>query len=377
MSEFLSASGNAQGEAQCRAHGPARGDSHGTARRGPHGAASKTVGSSGCSAVELVAAARERTLKVRLVLLTVVVLSACCAYLFTSINMKFFEYAMSIRIPKLTAMVLAAICIGGASLIFQSLINNYIVTPCLLGMNALYLVLHTLMVFLFGMGSFVITSKNLAFAADLILMGSVAVVLYNWLFVKTRYNVLYVLLIGTVMTTFFTSIQTTMVRSMDPNDYDALLVTLVASFTSVNADVLLMSGVLMVVLTAIFYRRLKLLNVITLGRSNAISLGVDYEGTLRWLLLYVTLMIAIATALVGPVSFMGLITTNLARQMFPTFRHNILITGTILVTLAILIAGQALIERVFVYSIPVSVFITTGGGIYFLYLVLRATRRSI
>ena len=173
MSEFLSASGNAQRDPQCRAHGPAR--------RGPHGAASDTVGSSGCSADELVAAARERSLKVRLVLLTVVVLSACCAYLFTSINMKFFEYAMSIRIPKLTAMVLAAICIGGASLIFQSLINNYIVTPCLLGMNALYLVLHTLMVFLFGLGSFVITSKNLAFAADLILMGSVAVVLYNWL----------------------------------------------------------------------------------------------------------------------------------------------------------------------------------------------------
>ena len=152
---------------------------------------------------------------------------------------------------------------------------------------------------------------------------------------------------------------------------------MVASFTSVDGYLAHVRRTYGCLLTAIFYRRLKLLNVITLGRSNAISLGVDYEGTLRWLLLYVTLMIAIATALVGPVSFIGLITTNLARQMFPTFRHNILITGTILVTLAILIAGQALIERVFVYSIPVSVFITTGGGIYFLYLVLRATRRSI
>lgn len=341
------------------------------------GLSSLVLSSERLANAKLASKTNERGLKLKLTVLSILILGAVLFYLFAYLNPKFFDYAMSIRIPKLLGMSVAAICIGASSLIFQTLINNYIVTPCLLGMNSLYLVLHTLLVFIFGMGSFIITNKNLAFICDLALMGSIAVFVYNYLFVKTRYNVLYVLLIGTVMTTFFTSIQSTIVRSMDPNDYDALLTTIVASFTNVNANVLGLAVALVVGLTAIFYKQLRLLNVISLGRENAISLGVDYERTLKYLLMYVTLMIAIATALVGPVSFMGLITTNLARQMFKTYKHKYLILGTVLVTLFILIAGQALIERVFIYSVPITVFITIGGGVYFLFLVLKSTKSSI
>ena len=52
-------------------------------------------------------------------------------------NEKLFAYAMRIRAPKLFAMMITAFAIGGASLVFQSVINNTIVTPCLLGMNSL------------------------------------------------------------------------------------------------------------------------------------------------------------------------------------------------------------------------------------------------
>ena len=324
-----------------------------------------------------IANGNEHRLKIKLLILAMLVGAVCLSYLFVGLNWKFFEFSMGIRLPKLSAMFLAAVAIGGASLIFQTLINNYIVTPCLLGMNSLYLVLHTILVFMFGMGSFIVTNKNLAFLCDLALMGSVAGFVYNYLFVKTKYNILYVLLIGTVLTTLFTSIQSSLVRAMDPNDYKALLVTLVASFSNVNKEVLALSGALMVGLTLLFYKHLKLLNVISLGRNNALSLGVDYEQTLKFLLLYVTLLIAIATALVGPVSFIGLITTNVARQLFKTYKHKYLIIGTILVTLLVLIAAQVIIERIFVYSIPVSVFITIGGGVYFLYLVLRSTKNAL
>lgn len=131
-----------------------------------------------------------------------------------------------------------------------------------------------------------------------------------------------------------------------------------------------------VALTLVSLPKLRLLNVIALGKMHAQSLGVDYDRNIRWLLLYVTLLIAIATALVGPISFMGLITTNVARQLFKTYRHSYLITGTMLLTLLILIAGQMMIERIFVYSIPISVLITIGGGTYFLYLILRGQRQG-
>lgn len=74
-------------------------------------------------------------------------------------------------------------------------------------------------------------------------------------------------------------------------------------------------------------RDLSILDVISLGREQAISLGVDYETTLRRLMVGVALCIAVATALVGPLSFLGLITANVARQMFTTYRHTYLIAG--------------------------------------------------
>ena len=115
---------------------------------------------------------------------------------------------------------------------------------------------------------------------------------------------------------------------------------------------------------------LKLLDVITLGKAQAINLGVDYDRTVRRLLLGVVLCIAIATAMVGPISFLGLIIANLGRQLMKTYRHTHLILSSALIGMLVLVAGQCLVEHVFAYAIPVSVFITVGGGVYFLYLLL-------
>ena len=145
-------------------------------------------------------------------------------------NSKLASYAMRIRTPKLLAMLVTAYAIGAASIVFQSIINNTIVTPCLLGMNALYTLIHTAVFFVAGSASYLATHANAFFMVDLLVMGVVATVIYGYLFRKTNHNVLYVLLIGTVLTSFFSSVQTTMTRMMDPNEYDALLNRLVASF---------------------------------------------------------------------------------------------------------------------------------------------------
>ena len=234
----------------------------------------------------------------------------------------------------------------------------------------------TAVVFFFGSTSLLARNTNLSFAVDLVLMAIIATVIYSYLFKKTSHNVLYVLLAGTVLSTFFTSMQTTLTRIMDPNEYDSLLASLVASFTNVNTEIIFFSLVLIAVLLLALRRELALLDVITLGKAQAINLGVDYDRTVRRLLLGVTLFIAIATAMVGPISFLGLIIANLSRQLFKTFRHSYLIAGSALIGMVILAGGQLITEQIFTYSVPVSVFITVGGGIYFLYLLLRTSRSA-
>lgn len=316
----------------------------------------------------------------KLALMVFLVVVAAAAYLFTDVsfaNERLFRYAMKIRIPKLIAMLVTAAAIGGASIVFQSVIDNTIVTPCLLGMNSLYTLIHTAVVFVAGSGSFLVVNGNISFAVDLVLMGVAATIIYSYLFRKTNHNILYVLLIGTVLTSFFGSIQSTLVRVMDPNEYDSLLASLVASFSNINSEIIVFAVLLLAVLIFALRRELALLDVLTLGRDQAVNLGVDYDRAIRRLLLGVALCIAIATAMVGPISFLGLIIANLSRQLLKTYRHLQLIAGSALFGMIVLAGGQMIVEQVFVYAVPVSVFITVGGGIYFLYLLLGKRRVNI
>ena len=313
----------------------------------------------------------------KLSVLALLVLLAGLGYMLVAVNFSnsaLVLFSMKIRAPKLIAMLITAFAIGGASIVFQSIINNTIVTPCLLGMNSLYTLIHTAVVFSAGSGSIIAVNANLSFAVDVVLMGVVATVIYSYLFQKTNHNVLYVLLIGTVLTSFFSSIQSTLTRVMDPNEYDSLLSTLVASFSNVNSEIILFSLVVLAVLISVLRKDLALLDVLTLGKAQAINLGVDYDRSIRRLLLGVTLAIAVATAMVGPISFMGLIIANLSRQLLKTYRHSQLILGSVFFGMIILVAGQLIVEHVYSYAIPISVFITVGGGIYFLYLLLTKRR---
>lgn len=316
---------------------------------------------------------------IKLIVIALIAIIIVAAFLFIGVkfhNHKLLRYAMKLRIPKVLAMIITAFAIGAATIIFQSVINNTIVTPCLLGMNALYTFIHTSVVFVLGSGSILFTNDNLSFLVDLVLMGIIATVVYSWLFKMTGHNVLYVLLVGTVLTSFFSSIQSTLTRVMDPNEYDTLLTSLVASFSNINSGIIIFSVIILALIVVIFRKELALLDVITLGKEQAINLGVDYDRCIRRLLLAVTLCIAVATAMVGPISFLGLIIANISRQLLKTYRHTQLIAGAALMGVIALIGGQFIVERVFVYSIPISVFITVAGGIYFLYLILKGSRHN-
>ena len=281
-----------------------------------------------------------------------------------------FQYILSLRIPNYIVMILAAIVIGGASMVFQTLIHNRIVTPCLLGMNTMYTLIHTLVVFGLGTGSIFVVNANLSFLIDLIIMLLVAGIVYGYIFKKVKYNILYILLIGTLLSSFFGSIQSTLIRLMDPNEYDTLLTSLVADFNHVDTEVIVISILLLVSLMILLRNDLKLLDVLALGKNQAINLGVDYERHVLRLLLGVVVCIAIATAMVGPISFLGLIIANLARQIFKTYRHDYLIIGAMLLGMLTILSGQFISQHFYHYEVPMSVFITIGGGLYFLYLLL-------
>ena len=309
----------------------------------------------------------------RLLVLTLLVLTAAAVYLLLDAHPekpKLFQYILRLRIPTLVCMMIASVSIGASTIIFQSIVNNRIVTPALLGMNSIYSFLHTAAVFVLGTGSALYLNANLAFVVDLVTMGVVATGIYWYLFRMTGHNMLYIMLIGTVLSSFFGSVQTAMIRIMDPNEYDALLTTLVADFNNVNGEIIVVAILVLAAIAVALRKELKLLDVITLGRHQAINLGVDYDRVIRKLLFGVVFCMAVATATVGPVSFLGLIVANLSRQIFKTYKHSHLIAGASLLGMLALIGGQLVAQHIFHFTVPVSTFVTIAGGVYFLYLLL-------
>ena len=316
---------------------------------------------------------KQRQVNMRLAVMGLMALAAIVSYLLFNSHPekpKLFRYVLGLRFPTLICMIIACISIGAATMVFQSIVNNRIVTPALLGMNAIYSFLHTAAVFVFGTGSILFLNANLAFAVDLVTMGIVGTLIYWYLFRYTGHNILYIMLIGTVLSSLFGSVQSAMIRVMDPNEYDTLLTTLVADFNHVNGEIIVLSIVSLTMIGLGLRKELGFLDVISMGRDQAINLGMDYDHVIRKLLFGVVLCMAVATAAVGPVSFLGLIVANLSSQILKTYKHSYLIAGASLLGMTVLIGGQMISQHVFHFTVPVSIFVTIAGGIYFLYLLL-------
>jgi len=188
---------------------------------------------------------------------------------------------------------------------------------------------------------------------------------------KVKGNIYLLLLVGIITGTLFRSGSSFIQVIIDPNEFLILQGSLFASFNNVNTEVLTISGILLVSAMAYGMTRTSELDVLSLGRDNAINLGINHKRLVNTMLVIVAILISVSTALVGPITFLGILVTNLSRELLKTYRHVYLITGAMLISSTALVYGQLLVERIFVFSTPISVIINFIGGLYFIYLLLR------
>lgn len=158
---------------------------------------------------------------------------------------------------------------------------------------------------------------------------------------------------------------------MDPNEFEVLQSKMFASFSNVNTEILFIA-VIIVMLTALFIcDYIKQMDVMLLGRETAINLGVDYEKLTKRVLMIVAVLISVATALVGQITFLGLLVVNLGYHIFESYEHKYHIAGGAVISIIALIGGQFVVERVLNFGTTVSIIINFIGGIYFIYLLLK------
>ena len=310
-----------------------------------------------------------------IIILSVLVLVLVISFLFIGVNSINFKYALYRRIPKIYAMILTGGAIGFSSLIFQTVTNNRILTPSILGIDSLYVLLQTTVVFLLGSSSVIISNGNINFIITIASMLLFSSLMYKFIFKKGSKNIFTLLLVGVVCGTLFESLTTFMQVLIDPVEFQVVQDKMQASFNNVNTDLLFISSIVIIICIGYVYDYLKILDVMALGRDEAINLGVDYDKMVKKILIVVVLLTSVATALVGPITFLGLLVVNIARQLIITYKHSVLGISTILISVIALIGGQLLVEQLMDFGVSVSVIINFIGGIYFIYLVMKERNR--
>jgi len=282
-----------------------------------------------------------------------------------------YQYFLSRRVPKVLAMILAGIAIAQSSLAFQTITNNRILTPSIMGFDSLYLLIQVLIVIAFGRFSALILNDYINFMLSVMIMMLFSLLLFSFYFKSEKQNLIGLLLLGVILGQLFSNISSFFIMLMDPNNFAVVQASMFASFNNINVELVYFSVPLLMLAVFGLYRMHHQLDVFWLDQDNAISLGLNVRGiTMRVLILSATL-IAISTALIGPIMFFGLLVTNLTRELFNTYQHRVLLIACSLLSIAALLSGEWIIENIFGFSTTLSIVINFIGGLYFLSMLLR------
>lgn len=301
-------------------------------------------------------------------------LAACALFLFWNLSFDNMEYNLPRRLVKLAAFALTGGAIGVSTVVFQTVTQNRILTPSIMGLDSLYVFIQTMLVFFMGSTALAQMSSLIDYSLSLGCMMLLSLILFKLLFQGENRQITTIILAGIVFGSLFGSLSTFMQVIIDPNEFGIIESRMFASFNRINTSLLGFSAVLIISCLAYLFFRHRRLDVMNLGEEISINLGINYQARVTQLMLVISLLTAASTALVGPITFLGLITANLARQLLQTHRHTYNMLGAFFISVFALALGQFFVERIFNFSTTISVIINFIGGIYFILLMLREAK---
>lgn len=307
----------------------------------------------------------------RLLPLAALALLAILAFMTTGTSGDW-GFILAFRGTKLAAMLLVASAIAISTVLFQTITHNRILTPALIGFDALYTLIQAAAAF--GLGAELATISRAGgwqFLAQVAVMTGLACLLFRCLFTDSAQSLHRLILVGITFGLLFRSLANLLMRLIDPNEFVIVQDKLFASFNSVEPRLLGLSAVLLAGAAVWALRLVPRYDVLSLGRDIAVNLGVPYQRTVMQTLVVIAVMVAVSTALVGPITFLGLLVSNLAYHVMDCDRHRLTLPAAILIAIILLIGGQTLLEHVLHLETAISVVIEFVGGLLFLLMVTR------
>ncbi|MBM7766681.1 iron chelate uptake ABC transporter family permease subunit [Glutamicibacter nicotianae] len=279
-----------------------------------------------------------------------------------------------LRASNILTMVIVAACQAIATVAFQTVTNNRIITPSIMGFEALYRVVQTGAIFVLGVAGVTFFTGVSQFVLQVAIMVGLSVALYGWLLSGKLGNIQIMLLVGIIIGTGLGSISTFMQRLLTPSEFDVLTARLFGSMA--NADMSYMPVAIPLVLIAGGYLVLssKKMNILALGKETTINLGINHRREVMKSLFFISILMAVTTALVGPLTFLGFLVATLAYQLADTYDHRFIYPMSFLIGFVVLAGAYFIMKNVFYAEGVVGIIIEAVGGITFLIFILRKGR---
>lgn len=310
---------------------------------------------------------------IRLALLAAV--ACACILAFMSIGLRGnIAFALELRLTRLVALIQVAISIAVSTVLFQTVTGNRILTPSIMGLDALYVFGQLLLILLIGGIGFATLDPQLKFAGEVLLLMLLACLLLVPI-LKMRIDMGLMLLAGVVLGVLFRSLSALVARLIDPNEFAIAQHATFANFNDVETELLTVSTILTAIGVATAWRMRHVLDVLSLGRDHAIGLGINWLRTVAGLLALVAALVSVSTALVGPVAFLGLLVVAVAEKVTSSRRHALLLPAAMLVSVVLLVGGQTLLQHALGGASTLGIVIEFAGGLVFLLMLIAGSRK--
>jgi len=279
-----------------------------------------------------------------------------------------------LRATSVVIIVVVAFCQALATVAFQTVTNNRIITPSVMGFESLYRVIQTGAVFFLGTAGVTLVQGVWQFVAQVVLMVAFAAVLYGRLLSGKYSNIQLMLLIGIVLGGGLGALATFAQRLLTPTEFDVLTARLIGNIANADASYLSVSIPIVAVAGGMLWAGSRRLNVLALGREAATNLGVNHRRETITVLLLVSILMAISTSLIGPMTFFGFLVAMLAYQLADTHDHRYVFPVAWLTGIVVLGGAYFVLKNIFYAAGSVGVIIEIVGGTCFLVHILRKGR---
>ena len=279
------------------------------------------------------------------------------------------EILLNFRLPKALTAILTGAALSVAGLMMQTLFRNPLAEPYILGVSSGASLGVALVTMASGFLPLVLMNSGWAMILAAVIGG--ALVLFMVLGVSFRIqNAVSLLIVGIMFGTIAGSIVSVMQNFSNP---DAIKLFIMWTFGSLSAvtwtymQVLLPVILLGLLMAMLLHKRL---DVLLLGDNYARGLGVSVIQTRFLIILSTGLLAGGITAFTGPIAFIGVAIPHIARGIFKTSIHKILIPATILCGASLLLICDIL-SQLPTYTLPINTISSLFGAPIILWIILK------